>query len=178
MGLASAARREEAKYDRVKATATPRSPYVRTGLAYAPTKRFIPATGSGLRSRKRASTDAPRQAAGNHVVTSAAPVCSQPIHAIPDELGHPVGLTYGRIGGWQRPYVPVVDHRRTQDEILQRTVLTTDQHPEQPDGKDGAKAARTRAPSGWSRRPLLLTTRKPMTWLPYVRPLPIQLTAR
>ena len=33
-------------------TATPRSPYVRTGLAYAPTKRSTPATGlSGARGR-------------------------------------------------------------------------------------------------------------------------------
>ena len=32
--------------------------------------------------------------------------------------------------------VPVVDHRRTQDKILQRPVVATDQHPQQAQRKD------------------------------------------
>jgi hypothetical protein len=39
----------------------------------------------------------------------------------------------------QRADVPVVDHRRTHDEILQGAVMGTDQHPEQSDRKDDVK---------------------------------------
>ena len=43
----------------------------------------------------------------------------------------------GRLRGVrQRSHVPVVDHRRTHHEILQRAVAATDHHPQQPDRKD------------------------------------------
>ena len=51
------------------------------------------------------------------------------------------------------------------------------EHPEQPDREDDIEGGTDKDTTGCSRCPLWLTTRKPATWLPYVRPL-LQLTAR